>query len=94
MPGLTFMVELIRSIFSRQDSSVGGGGTKSSCLNAWLGSRLAQLGELNEAVLLLIILLIVSAVTQVASNTATASMLLPILMELSRVLEVIDSIME
>ncbi len=50
-----------------------------SCFSAWIGSWLANLGSLPDWVVALIGALIGSAMTQIASNAASAGILLPIL---------------
>ncbi len=50
-----------------------------SCFSAWIGSWLSHLGSLPDWVVALIGALIGSAMTQVASNAASAGILLPIL---------------
>ncbi|XP_023349618.1 solute carrier family 13 member 5 isoform X3 [Eurytemora carolleeae] len=59
-------------------------GAERSCLNIWAGEQLAKLGGLPPQVLRIILSLLVSLITQVASNAATASMLLPVLLQLSQ----------
>ena len=67
---------------------IGGGfamaeGTKQSGLNDMIGQQLAKLDSLPQVALLFIILIIISVLTQIASNAATASMLLPIILDLA-----------
>ena len=64
-------------------------GAERSCLTTWAGEQLARLSTLPAQILRLLICLLVSGITQVASNAATASMLLPVLLQLSAVLQVI-----
>ena len=63
-------------------------GAERSCLTFWAGEQLAKLSSLPPQLLRLLICLLVSGITQVASNAATASMLLPVLLQLSTVLQV------
>ena len=58
-------------------------GTKQSGLNDMIGQQLAKLDSLPQVALLFIILIIISVLTQIASNAATASMLLPIILDLA-----------
>ena len=58
-------------------------GTNHSGLNAMIGQQLEKLDSLPDLALLFIILILISALTQVASNAATASMLLPIIRDLA-----------
>jgi len=62
-------------------------GAERSCLTVWTGEQLAKLSSLPPQILRLLICLLVSAITQVASNAATASMLLPVLLQLSAVIQ-------
>lgn len=62
-------------------------GAERSCLTYWAGEQLAKLSSLPPQLLRFLICFLVSAITQVASNAATASMLLPVLLQLSTVLE-------
>ena len=61
-------------------------GAQRSCLSHWVGTQLSKLSFLSPGVLRLLICVLVSCVTQVASNVATASMILPVLLQLSSVL--------
>ena len=61
-------------------------GAERSCLSHWVGEQLSKLSFLSPGMLRLIICVLVSVVTQVASNVATASMILPVLLSLSSVL--------
>ena len=56
----------------------------SSGLSAWLGEQLKALDVLPIGVVVLIISLMTAMVTEVASNTATASILMPVLKEMVR----------
>ena len=51
-----------------------------------MGAQLARLSFLEPSVLRILICALISLVTQVASNVATASMILPVLLSLSSVL--------
>jgi di/tricarboxylate transporter len=63
---------------------VGGGlaisdGANKSGLSGWVGDQLYELGSLSKEVNLLLLLLIISCVTEVISNSATISLVTPIL---------------
>ena len=58
-------------------------GTQKSGLNDLIGKQLEQLDSLPDIGLLFIILILISVLTQIASNAATASMLLPIIRDLA-----------
>ncbi|XP_072915221.1 solute carrier family 13 member 1 [Hemitrygon akajei] len=67
---------------------VGGGfalakGSELSGLSLWVGSKLEPLGTLPAWVIVLVTCLIVTSVTEVASNPATITIFLPILVALS-----------
>ena len=62
-------------------------GAERSCLTAWAGEQLGRLSGLSPQLLRLLICLLVSLITQIASNAAPASMLLPVLLQLSQQLE-------
>jgi len=67
---------------------VGGGfaladGMKVSGLNDWIGSLFEPLKDWNQFLFLAIIMVFIMVITQVASNSATASMLLPVLRDLA-----------
>lgn len=53
--------------------------TAASGLSDWIGQQLAGLASLPPFVTMLIICIITATITEVASNTATANILLPIL---------------
>ena len=53
-------------------------GFSDSQLNSWLGEQLRGLGNLNEFVLILIICIVTAVLSNIASNTACANILLPI----------------
>lgn len=58
-----------------------------SCLSFWIGTRLSLLGDVFDRwVLVIIICILVSFITEVTSNTATANVILPILIQLSATL--------
>ena len=72
---------------------IGGGfamaqGTSESGLNNLIGKQLEHLSGLPDIGLLFIIVIIISVLTQIASNSATASMLLPIIRDLAIRLDV------
>ncbi|XP_045172067.2 solute carrier family 13 member 2-like isoform X2 [Mercenaria mercenaria] len=56
--------------------------SKDSGLSAWVGNELTAFDHLDDWVLNLIVCLIVAGATEVTSNTATATLLMPILAEL------------
>lgn len=63
---------------------IGGGfalsdATQESGLSDWIGQQLTGLSVLPPFVIMLIICIITATITEVASNTATANILLPIL---------------
>ena len=67
---------------------VGGGyalaeASDQSCLSSWLGSQLTGLESLPDWVICLIACLICNILTQVLSNSAAVSMLLPVLRDLA-----------
>ena len=64
-------------------------GTKQSGLNDMIGAQLEKLDALPNIAILFIILILISILTQIASNAATASMLLPIIRDLAIKLEVL-----
>ncbi len=53
--------------------------TQKSGLSEWIGQQLTSLSVLPPFVIMLIICIITATITEVASNTATANILLPIL---------------
>ena len=66
---------------------VGGGlaisdGANKSGLSDWVGLQLLSLGNLSQEVILLILLLVISCVTEVISNSATISLVTPIMIAL------------
>lgn len=56
--------------------------SEDSGLSEWLGSKLTVFDTMDDWVMNLIISLIVAAATEVSSNTATATLLMPILLQL------------
>lgn len=56
---------------------------KASGLSSWLGEQLAVFGSLSPGVMTLLISFIVAAFTEITSNTATATIFLPIFAELA-----------
>jgi len=71
---------------------IGGGfglaaGMERSGLNAWVGEQLKVLESWDSVAVLFVVLIIISVITQVASNTATASMMLIVLLQLSKTLK-------
>ena len=63
-------------------------GAERSCLTSWAGDQLARLSFLSPRVLQVICCCLVSAITQVASNVATSSMILPVLVQLATELSI------
>ena len=53
-----------------------------SGLSPWIGDKLNGLEQLDKRVILLIVMLMTAAITEVASNTACANVLIPILLNL------------
>ena len=58
-------------------------GTKKSGLNDLIGKQLEQLDSLPDIAVLFIILVLTAVLTSIASNAASASMLLPIINNLA-----------
>ena len=56
--------------------------SESSCLSYWLGQQMGSLGSLSPPVLVFIITLMTAMITEVVSNTATATILIPVLAQL------------
>lgn len=54
-------------------------GSQKTCLSAWIGDQMQTLDYLDEWVLVLVVCLITGALTQICSNAASATMLLPVL---------------
>ncbi len=63
-------------------------GFAESGLSAWLGGRLATLGDLPPVVLVLVICTTITFLTELTSNTATAEMALPVLGALAVAIDV------
>ncbi|CAG7732984.1 unnamed protein product [Allacma fusca] len=55
-----------------------------SHLSDWIGLQLNNLGSLPDAVILIIVMIMTAAVTEVASNAACANVIIPILISLSQ----------
>ncbi|XP_046438107.1 solute carrier family 13 member 5-like isoform X1 [Daphnia pulex] len=62
--------------------------SKISGLSTWLGAQLSVLSVLPPFIIMLTICIMTAAVTEVASNTATANILLPILSEMANTIQV------
>jgi sodium-dependent dicarboxylate transporter 2/3/5 len=58
--------------------------SQESGLSEWIGQQLQSLEPLDERLILLIVMLGVAFVTEVASNTATANIIIPILLAMSK----------
>jgi sodium-dependent dicarboxylate transporter 2/3/5 len=58
-------------------------GFKESGLSEWVGGQLAGLGGLSPIVLVAVVCLVISLLTEMTSNTASAQILLPVLAALS-----------
>ncbi|XP_057373829.1 Na(+)/citrate cotransporter-like isoform X3 [Daphnia carinata] len=76
------IVLLLGGGFALSDAS------KASGLSSWLGDQLAVLSFLPPFAIMLIICIMTAAITEVASNTATANVLLPILAEMAVTIKV------
>ncbi|XP_023339822.1 solute carrier family 13 member 5 [Eurytemora carolleeae] len=63
-------------------------GSKASCLTELVGSQLRPLSVLPAPLVLMALCLITSAVSQIASNSATTSMVLPVVLNMATVLQV------
>ena len=63
-------------------------GAERSCLTNWVGAQLSRLSFLSPQILQIICCCLVSSITQVASNVATSSMILPVLLQLSTELSI------
>ncbi|MCR9252344.1 MAG: SLC13 family permease [bacterium] len=61
---------------------------KSSGLAVWLGDQFAYLGDLNLLLLVLIIVILINFMTEITSNVATASIMLPVLASMANTLEI------
>ncbi|KAK2714267.1 Na(+)/citrate cotransporter-like isoform X2 [Artemia franciscana] len=62
--------------------------TKISGLSDWLGSQLEGLKILPESLILIVVCIMTASVTEVASNTATANILLPVLAKMCELIGV------
>ncbi|CAG0889918.1 unnamed protein product [Darwinula stevensoni] len=62
--------------------------SEKSCLSYWLGQKLGTLGFLSPAALVFIITIMTALITEVASNTATATLIMPVLAQLASVVKV------
>lgn len=58
-------------------------GAEKSGLSQWIGNQLTGLEHLPGSVMVLIVMILTAALTEVCSNVATANVLLPILLKLS-----------
>merc|ERR1712062_338907 len=58
-------------------------GCKVSGLSDWIGSQLESLYGLSDSALLIVVCVMASMLTQIASNAATANIIIPILIVLS-----------
>ncbi|CAG0890710.1 unnamed protein product [Darwinula stevensoni] len=72
---------------------VGGGfavaqASEESCLSYFLGLQMGSLGSLPPASVVFIVTLMSAMITEVASNTATATILIPVLAQLAKVVKV------
>lgn len=56
-----------------------------SGLSAWIGEHLNSLKDLNQVLMLFIVMIMTASITEVASNTACANVLIPILISLVRI---------
>jgi len=63
-------------------------GFKTSGLSIWMGERLAKLAHFHLLLIVITVCLIISFLTELTSNTATAQMALPILASLSTAIKV------
>lgn len=55
-----------------------------SGLSVWVGERLIGLKDLPQPLILFIVMIMTASITEVASNTACANVLIPILITLVR----------
>ena len=53
-----------------------------SGLSFWIGEQMISLKDLHEVLILFIVMIMTACITEVASNTATANVLIPILISL------------
>jgi sodium-dependent dicarboxylate transporter 2/3/5 len=63
-------------------------GFRESGLSAWVGERLAGAAELPPLLVILLICIVVTFLTELTSNTATAQILLPVLAALAVTMDV------
>ncbi len=61
---------------------------KSSGLAVWLGDQFAYLGGMNLLLLTLLIVILINFMTEITSNVATASIMLPVLASMSATLNI------
>ncbi|XP_059091430.1 Na(+)/citrate cotransporter-like isoform X2 [Tigriopus californicus] len=59
-----------------------------SCLSPWIGQKLTALQGLPDWAICVVVTLLMSVITQIASNVAATTMLLPVLRNLSLILEI------
>ncbi|CAG0903040.1 unnamed protein product, partial [Darwinula stevensoni] len=62
--------------------------SEASCLSYWVGQQMATLGYLSPAALVFIMTIMTTLITNVASNTATVTIVMPVLAQLANVLKV------
>eukprot|EP00092_Neocalanus_flemingeri_P015230 GFUD01016459.1.p1 GENE.GFUD01016459.1~~GFUD01016459.1.p1 ORF type:complete len:521 (+),score=103.80 GFUD01016459.1:27-1565(+) len=63
-------------------------GAKVSCLTHQIGAALEGLGHLPPVLILLVLCLVTSIISQIASNTATTSMLVPVVLAMAQSLHI------
>lgn len=63
-------------------------GAEKSGLSEWIGGQLTGLEDLPKPVILLIVMILTATLTEVCSNVATANVLLPILLQLSKTINI------
>lgn len=66
--------------------------SKESGLSLWLGSYLSSLAALPPFAVMILMCMIASAMTEIASNTAVTSILLPIVAQIVRIIKIIASV--
>lgn len=59
-----------------------------SCLSPWIGQKLTALQGLPDWAICVVVTLLMSVITQIASNVAATTMLLPVLRNLSLILQI------
>lgn len=85
-----FIVDEITLKYQLLFDNVPGGGfaisdaSDVSGLSGWMGDHLNSLKNLNQVLILFIVMLMTASITEVASNTACANVLIPILIQLVR----------